>query len=302
MVIVALCMLTIYYCFCMKKQSEYIETYIGDDIQFVKDASKDKTMEDVSTYYSGIKVMTQEKFAQQQCGKLGDTIYFVQDNHNSMSLMVSSVTVKEALSEREFKMVEEAVAMDTGDLSNWNCFLQYNGDNLKSVSRNDIESISKYVFVDIQVENLNQIELFMYLKEFKLLVAKQNKMWDKEFYSTRKESLMPYGMDCINSVLISSDKPIEYVKIWNQSNGTIKYDRELDRTKATIKDAFFVDDTMNLRLMFVATDEEIETGILSLCSYRGNASQNGGQFTNQGFVIELGEEIKNAADNQSGDE
>lgn len=282
----------------MKKHTEVQNR---NNSQFIIDIDKNKTLEDVSDYYTGVKVMTKEKFIEQQCGIIDDTIYFAQNNQNSMSLIVNHVSVQDNLNESELNMVEQAAKIDTGDSSNWNCFLQDEKDLSRVVKKEEVENISKYIFIDIQLTNINQKDYFIYLKEFKLLLTKENKMLDKDFYKTIKGNLRPYGFRSINSVLISSDKQIQYVTVQNTSNGKVNYYREPNRERATIKDAFYVDDTMNLRLMFVCTDEEIETGRLSLCSDVGNISQNG-QFTNQGFVIELGEEIKNAADNQSGDE
>lgn len=278
-----------------------MEVNESNDSRFIKDLSIDKTIEDVTSYYGGIKVMTEEKFNEQQCGKLGDTIFYTQNNNNPMSLTLNDVSIKEILDQSELEIVEESVKYYTGLANNWNCFLHYNNNQVKTVTRDEIEAVSKYVFIDLKLENLNQTELFLYLMDFKLIVTQQNKTWDNHFYANPNGLLIPSGIMPVNSVLISSDKTIQYVTVQNQSNGTIKYYRELNRENATIKDAFYVDDTLNLRLMFVCTDEEIATGRLSLCSNVGNASLNG-QFTNQGFVIELGEEIKNAADNQSGDE
>lgn len=290
-----------YYRICMTyggKRTNAQPTNQVDNSRYILDTDTEDLSADLIGYYSGLRTMRAEQFDELQCGKINSTISFAQDNNESpMSICVTVLSVKESLADEELAMIKEALDIYGSSSEDWSCFLQDVSDDSRVITQDELERVSKYVFVDIELENLIGTEALFSFSQLKLLLVKSDHTWDTDFYNSEERVIVSNGVSSSYPVFIAANPAPEFVGLANEVEaGELSYYREPNRALANLKNTIYVDNTISLRLMFVCTDEEIDEGRLALCSNKGNAWRSGA-FSNQGFVIDLGEDIKNAADN-----
>lgn len=260
-------------------------------------AEEDWAIADVTEYYSSLSYIPAERFALQQCGGIGDTVYhtamvkYAGMTHVPLGLRVTSAAVLDSLPDRYQAAAEQQFAKETPQgVCSW-AGAVYGADRTEPLTQEALEAVTQYLVVELVLFNPSGAEMFLG-SDGLCVTAVDAQGCDRVSASSAFHSYSAMG----RYALLEADQPVDYVGMGMNAEGKATHYRQPVRELAQMGDSFYVEEEMHLKLLYIVTNEELAGGGLALCSQKERGGE-GQAYSNAGYAIRLQEETADDGQN-----
>lgn len=295
--VVLVASLVCFYAYSQELRISFAKELKSDERQTVhfRMDEEDWSIPDMWEYYSSLSYISQERFANQQCGSTNELLYCAAwagrtegNEYVPMGIQVTGVTVLDTLPEEYIPVAEEAFSKKdsrTG-VRNWNRGVLNPQDRSELITRERLEELTQYVLVDVTMLNPSGKELSFSARNLCLSAIDElgiDRPKAAEGYHTYSAS----G----KNALIECDQPLDEVGVGGNAGGDVVYYRKPVQTLPKYLSSFYVEQETHLTFLYVLTNEELADGNLAFCSLKDRGGEGKPAPSNEGFAIRLQEEI-----------
>lgn len=269
----------------------------GQSVHF-RLTEEDWAIADMTGYYSALSYIPAARFALQQCGKVGDTVYcaaqsgLIDLTYVPLGIQVTAVAVLDTLPDRYMETAEQQFSnADRAGGRNWNGAVYDCENPAETFTQQQMEALTQYMIVELALYNPTDIDMIL-TNNALCLTAVDAQGSDRRPAGNIYSSYSAMG----RCVLLEADRPVDYVGLGMNAEGQQMHYRQPVRALAQMGNSFYVEEEMHIKLLYIVTNEELAEDGLALCSLKERGGE-GQPYSNAGYAIRLQEETAYDAQN-----
>lgn len=258
---------------------------------YFRENESDWTISNPYEYYSSLSYIGWPRFHEQQSGTVCDILcYACWDNKQPsavctpVNIQVTGMRVLDALEQDDSSALKSYMrAASATKISDWNILLSRRMLAPEIASLEQLEMISQYIILDIIItpQSGNSIllgnnELSIGLAHEDGTVSSKNFLQGEGYCSSGK------------FILLQADRTIGLVDYDSQLRERIRYvEPGQPGVYENVVPKYSIDSQTHLKLLYVVTNEELESGRLAVFSDRHADMRSGQFYSNAGYIIYL---------------